>query len=138
MKYELYQAETDKVCAEMELILLEAGRVFENNEGLSLMEKQGVIHSVQVIVENAIGKAKHILKKNQLDVPVSAHDSFESLFLNSVISSEDFEDWRKIIGLRNAIVHEYMNINFDIIKSIVIKREYAFVLKFLRDKSYLG
>jgi len=52
MKIDLYQAETEKTCLFHEKILKQAYDVFVDNKELSEMEFQGVIHSLQVIVEN--------------------------------------------------------------------------------------
>jgi uncharacterized protein YutE (UPF0331/DUF86 family) len=38
---------------------------------LSRLEQNGVLHALQVLVENAIGKAKHLIKAAGEPVPVS-------------------------------------------------------------------
>ncbi len=77
---------------------------------LSGLEQNGVLHALQVLTENAIGKAKQILKASGEPVPVSAYDAFTALARINEISVNELTAWNAIIGLRNRIVHEYMNI----------------------------
>ena len=74
MKIELYQAETEKLCRLHQNILEEARDRLQSGDNFSNMEKQGIIHSLQVLIENAIGKAKHLLNIKQQTIPVSAYD----------------------------------------------------------------
>jgi len=46
---------------------------------LTGLEQNGVLHALQVIIENAIGKAKHWLKARDRVVPISGYDEFKSL-----------------------------------------------------------
>ena len=97
----------------------------------SPIEEMGILHSIQVIIENAIGKSKHILKMRGYSIPVSAYDSFELLALNRHITKSDLDTWRKIIGLRNSIVHEYMDVNMDVVFDVIEHQYYQFVLDFI-------
>ena len=46
---------------------------------LSRLEQNGVLHAIQVLVENGIGKEKQLLKAAEKRVPLSAYDSFLAL-----------------------------------------------------------
>ena len=101
------------------------------NNGLSLIEEQAVLHSLQITIENAIGKARHILKLHNKEVPVSAYDLFEELKSQGFIQSQELSQWKKIIGLRNIIVHEYMKVNMEMVTNVILEKKYEFVLAFL-------
>ncbi len=132
MKINLYQAETEKTCLYHEKILEQAHIAFINEKVLSEMEFQGVIHSLQVIIENSIGKAKHLLKYFKIDIPTSAYTAFEYLLNGEVITKKELAKWKSIIGLRNTIVHEYMNVEHDIIIHIVKTKDHLFITEFLK------
>jgi uncharacterized protein YutE (UPF0331/DUF86 family) len=51
------------------------------------LEQSGVLHALQILIENSIGKAKHLLKQANKLVPVSAYDAFASLEQHRFISS---------------------------------------------------
>lgn len=131
MKIALYQAETEKKCRLHQSILDEAKQRLEVGEHFSDMEKLGIIHALQVLIENAIGKAKHLLKAKQQVIPVSASDVFQLLQQLNLISAVEKRQWDKTIGFRNTVVHEYMNVSEDIVFAIIRNQEYQFTLNFL-------
>lgn len=131
MKIELYQAETEKTCRFHQSILDDVSARLKQKDTLSDLETNGVIHSLQVLIENAIGKAKHLLKFHGKSIPVSGHDAFEALKNYELISANELSNWQKIIGFRNTIVHEYMNVNLELVNKIVINKEYQIIIDFL-------
>jgi uncharacterized protein YutE (UPF0331/DUF86 family) len=79
MQLELYQAETARIAAEQAALLAQAREIMAQQRQLSLLEQAGVLHALQVLIENAIGKAKQLLKAQNQPVPVSACDAFTAL-----------------------------------------------------------
>lgn len=98
---------------------------------MSRLEQNGVLHALQVLIENAIGKAKHLLKDAQEPVPVSAYDAFDTLARIGKISQLTLEQWNLAIGLRNRIVHEYMNIDMGLVLQLIKEKQYKFMTDFL-------
>ncbi len=131
MHLELYQMETEKLAERNGKLLTELHNKLVQAAELSLMEEQAMLHALQIIIENAIGKARHLLKAKNEKVPVGAYDLFEQMKSLGLIDDEALQEWKKIIGLRNTIVHEYMKINITLVKTIVMKKQYSFVLDFL-------
>ena len=131
MRLKIYQQETQKLSEKHKKVLAEIHRLIEKNSGLSLIEEQAVLHSLQITIENAIGKARHILKLHNKEVPVSAYDLFEELKSQGFIQSQELSQWKKIIGLRNVIVHEYMKVNMELVTNVILEKKYEFVLAFL-------
>ena len=131
MRLKIYQQETQKLSEKHKKVLDEIHRQIEKNSGLSLIEEQAALHSLQVTIENAIGKARHILKLHNKEVPVSAYDLFEELKSQGLIQSQELNQWKKIIGLRNIIVHEYMKVNMEMVMNVILEKKYEFVLAFL-------
>jgi len=130
MRLDLYQAETAQVAKEQSSLLDEARRQLQSG-GLSRLEENGVLHALQLLIENAIGKAKQILKANDEPVPVSAYDALAALARIGVIKRENLPAWNAVIGLRNRIVHEYMNIDVGRVLELVRENQHQFVVDFL-------
>jgi uncharacterized protein YutE (UPF0331/DUF86 family) len=130
MRLDLYQAETALIAQEQTQILDEA-RIILSGRNLSRLEQNGVLHSIQVLVENSIGKAKQILKTLGKVPPISAYDSFTSLSESGIIPDADIPAWNAAIGLRNRIVHDYMNIDMAMVLDLVRNEEYRFIYDFL-------
>jgi len=98
---------------------------------LSGLEQNGVLHVLQVLIENAIGKARQILKAKGEPVPVSAYDALAALVRLRLIAEADLPAWNAAIGLRNRIVHEYMNIDIERVLELVRADQHNFVTEFL-------
>ena len=58
MRLDLYQAETARVAAEQSALLAQAKSILLQGRALSPLEQAGVLHALQILIENAIGKAK--------------------------------------------------------------------------------
>jgi uncharacterized protein YutE (UPF0331/DUF86 family) len=131
MRLDVYQKETALIAAEQSSLLDEAADRLLTGGVLSRLELNGVLHALQVLVENSIGKTKQLLNFSGHQVPVSAYDSFTALADNGIIGHEQLDEWRSVIGLRNRIVHDYMNIDMDLVKDLVREKHYRFVTEFL-------
>ncbi len=131
MYLELYQKETEKLAERNGKLLDELHDKLVQTAELSTMEEQAMLHTLQIIIENAIGKARHLLKAKNEKVPISAYDLFEQLKTIGAIDDKVLQEWKKIVGLRNTIVHEYMKLDIALVKTIVRKKQYGFVLEFL-------
>lgn len=136
MPLELYQAETARIAAEQNHLLDQARLILQQGRALTPLEQSGVLHALQILIENAIGKAKQWLKASDQPVPISGYDAFRALANNGLIATDDLPGWNAIIGLRNRLVHDYMNIDFRQIESLLTKNQEQFVVRFLlRDFS---
>lgn len=131
MRLDLYQAETERLAREQSAMLDEARLKLETGQPLSLLEQSGILHALQVLTENAIGKAKHMLKAAGEPVPVSAYDAFASLARRGAVPVEELAKWNNAIGIRNRIVHDYMNIDMNVVFDLVREAKYRFVAEFL-------
>ena len=131
MRLELYQAETARIATDQTALLDEAQHILASGKELSRLEQNGVLHALQVLVENAIGKSKQLLKAANEPVPVSAYDAFDSLVRRGEINQAELEQWNLVIGMRNRIVHEYMNIDMNLIYQLISQKQYLFITDFL-------
>ncbi|WP_027328633.1 type VII toxin-antitoxin system HepT family RNase toxin [Marinimicrobium agarilyticum] len=133
MRLELYLQETATQAEKHRRLLKSAATRLENGS-LSELEQQGVLHSLQVIIENAIGKARHLLKANNQTVPVSAYDVITAATENNILPKDQSSEWAAVIGLRNRIVHDYLNVDFAVIEGLMKEKRYSLVLDFLTKK----
>jgi uncharacterized protein YutE (UPF0331/DUF86 family) len=131
MRLDLYQAETARVAAEQSALLAQAKSILQQGRALSPLEQAGVLHALQILIENAIGKAKQLLKAGDQPVPVSAYDAFKALANRDQLTQAELPAWNAIIGLRNRIVHDYMNIDMNQVMSLIAGNKDQFVVRFL-------
>ena len=131
MRLDLYQVETALIAQEQTALLDEARMTLLAGGTLSRLEQNGVLHAIQMLVENAIGKAKQLLKAAGKQVPLSAYDSFLGMAEIGVIKTSELTAWNAAIGLRNRIVHDYMNIDLQRVLELVKNGQYRFITDFL-------
>ncbi|MDK9718786.1 MAG: DUF86 domain-containing protein [Trichlorobacter sp.] len=133
MRLDLYQNETEFIAQEQTSLMNEASERLKAGDSLSRLEQNGILHALQVLVENAVGKAKQLLKASGKQVPLSAYDSFVSLMQLGIVSETGLPAWNAAIGLRNRIVHDYMNIDMHRVLELVKNRQYQFITDFLLE-----
>ena len=131
MRLDLYQAETARIASEQSALLAVAKQRLVDGLALSPLEQSGVLHALQILIENAIGKAKQLLKAHDEAVPVSAYDAFAALARRGTLPQDQLPAWNAIIGLRNRIVHDYMNIDMQRVQELVAQGRHEFVAEFL-------
>ncbi|MDF1584704.1 MAG: DUF86 domain-containing protein [Methyloprofundus sp.] len=88
------------------------------------VERKGAERLLQILVEACIGVSKHWLKQQNKVLPTDAYAVFKKLMELQLIPAEDAPEWQRIIGMRNAIVHDYLNLDEKIIKTIVVNKMY--------------
>ncbi len=98
---------------------------------LNRMERRAAERALQVLIEACIGVAKYWLKQKSLHLPLNAYQCFAKLSELQVISIDDLKQWRRIIGMRNALVHDYLNIDLVLLHQIISEKAYMFLLDFI-------
>jgi uncharacterized protein YutE (UPF0331/DUF86 family) len=133
MRLDLYQAESERIANEQMALLTEAKQRILSGSPLFRLEQSGVLHALQVLIGNAIGKSKHLLKLAGEPVPVSvsAYDTFASLEQHGDINPQELRQWNSAIGLRNRIVRDYINIDIQLVYELIINDRLQFIAAFL-------
>ncbi len=86
---------------------------------LSNLEYRAAERTLQVTIEACIGIAKQWAKALAGHSPQDAYQAFEILVQRGELAPDSLSGWRKIIGLRNTLVHDYLNIDPEIIRSVI-------------------
>ncbi|KKO48174.1 hypothetical protein VT06_13100 [Arsukibacterium sp. MJ3] len=135
MTLELYLRETANLAADYKHLLDSAAENIAQNNSFSKLEQNGLLHCLQIVTENAIGKAKHLLKAAGEPTPVSAYDAIQKLGRLQHWTDTEITQWNAIIGLRNRIVHEYMNIDMRLVLTLVEQKRYQIIIDFLLNET---
>lgn len=97
-------------------------------QGLSPLLHRAAERNLQLLTEACIGIAKQRLKSLGSVVPSDARKAFEKL---RGLGYDDSDlPWNKVIGLRNALVHDYLNVDDSIVAGIISRKEYQQLLEF--------
>lgn len=131
MRLDLYQQETERMARDLQAILDEVRQRLFHQQALSALEQAGVLHALRVLTENAIGKAKLSIKERGLAVPVSGYDAFAQLHRDHLINDQAMREWTAAIGLRNRILHAYLNVDMAVIETLIKEQKYQLQVQFL-------
>jgi uncharacterized protein YutE (UPF0331/DUF86 family) len=96
-------------------VYTEAGDNFAND----YTRQDSVILNLQRACEASIDIANYLNKKKQLGIPQSSRDSFQLLSSAGFITISVATNLKKMIGLRNIAVHDYKELNMDIVEAVI-------------------
>ncbi|MCC4264630.1 DUF86 domain-containing protein [Oceanimonas baumannii] len=96
----------------------------------SRFEQRAAERTLQVLIESCIGLAKHWAKKETGMASNEALTAFNRLVEKGVIDKST--PWRKVIGLRNALVHDYLEVDPDIVHSVIFSDYHQELIDFAR------
>lgn len=104
----------------------------KDSEALTKIEIRAAKSSLQILIENAIGKSKKILKHfNCPIVPSRSRDSVFFLYECGAISDEMYRSLVSAIGFRNCLVHDYMKFDVNVMYSILKEKKYLDIYEFI-------
>ena len=132
MNFKDYLIQTSKLANEEKEIL----DILSSIETLSPIEIRAAKNSLQVMIENTIGKSKKILKYyNCPIIPQRSKDSLSFLYDIGAIEEELYYSLSSAIGFRNSMIHDYMKFNIDILYKILSEKRYVDIYNFLVDEA---
>ena len=104
---------------------------YEDNKQLflsDLTKQDSVILNLERASQATIDIATHIIKVKKLGIPNSSRELFEILERYDIISQESAYNMKAMVGFRNIAVHDYQNLNLEIVISIIENHLHDFEL----------
>lgn len=86
-----------------------------------------IVMNIQRACQQAIDVAMFICAEKGLGFPKDSADAFARLLEGKIISQEIFSKMKSMVGFRNVAIHEYQNINYEIVRAILDKHLEDFV-----------
>ncbi len=80
-----------------------------------------VERTLQIMIETCVDIANHIISDQEYRVPSTYAETFKVLEENGIITPQIFRTMEKMVKFRNIIVHQYENINAEIVIAILRK-----------------
>ena len=94
---------------------------FEDTFEDNYTKQDSVILNLERASQASIDIATHIVKVKGLGLPSTSRELFDLLLTNSIISQDTCKQMQGMVGFRNIAVHDYQNLNIEIIVAIVEK-----------------
>lgn len=92
---------------------------FENELENNYTKQDSIILNLERAAQASIDLSTHIIRVRRLGVPKTSRDVFSLLKESNIIRLITSEQMKKMVGFRNIAVHDYQNISFDIVRSIL-------------------
>jgi uncharacterized protein YutE (UPF0331/DUF86 family) len=90
-----------------------------DNLSTDFTRQDSIVLNLQRACEASIDLANYINKQKKLGIPQSSRGSFELLLKAVLLPEKVATNLKKMVGLRNIAVHDYQELNIDIVKFIV-------------------
>jgi len=82
-------------------------------------KQDSIVLNLQRAIEATIDMAMHIVAGEKLGLPQNSRDAFQLLYERNVIDEVMLGRLSAMIGFRNIAVHDYQQINLQILQQIV-------------------
>ena len=97
----------------------------ENTDTWTERDFLAIQRALQVFIESFIGMARYFVQqKYNLSVGQS-REALDELKSRGDLTVQQHEALLKIVGFRNVLVHDYLDINDGIVQALVTKKLYA-------------
>lgn len=110
------------------LITKALNRISEEYDGsavnlrTNITKQDAILLNLQRACETAIDLAMHLVRVRKLGAPQASRQAFEMLVKDGIISTELGKRLSAMVGFRNTAVHDYQELNLDIVESILKER----------------
>ncbi len=86
------------------------------------MVQDVVEYNLFISINMMIDLATHIVVDNKMGAPNNLAEAFVILYKENYITEESLKIYRNMVGLRNLLAHEYINIDKKIIYDVMKNR----------------
>lgn len=86
-----------------------------------ITRQDAMILNLQRASQASIDLAMHLVRVHELGAPQTSRDAFSYLAAEGHLDSEHGERLERMVGFRNVAVHEYKELNLDIVQAIIEK-----------------
>jgi len=94
---------------------------YEDSFEENYTKQDSVILNLERASQATIDIATHIVKTKNLGLPNTSRELFTMLLDDGIISKNICQEMQGMVGFRNIAVHDYQNLNIEIVVAIVQK-----------------
>ncbi|MGF2618031.1 DUF86 domain-containing protein [Rossellomorea vietnamensis] len=82
-------------------------------------KQDSIVLNIQRACEASIDLAMHVVAEKKLGLPQTSRDAFTLLEKENIISDSISANMKAMVGFRNIAVHDYQELNLEILQKIV-------------------
>jgi uncharacterized protein YutE (UPF0331/DUF86 family) len=83
--------------------------------------QDSIILNLQRACEASIDAAMHLVRVKRLGIPQESRDAYDMLCSAGIIAEYLRDRLKAMVGFRNIAIHDYRNLNMDVVRNIVEK-----------------
>jgi uncharacterized protein YutE (UPF0331/DUF86 family) len=95
---------------------------------MSRFHTKAAERTLQVLIEACIGLAKRWVKLATQRVPINAYQAFSDLA--QIKDGLNLQQWKAIVGMRNVLIHDYLQVDPEIIIQLIEEKRYMLLFEF--------
>lgn len=99
----------------------------ENSDDWTERDLLAIQRALQIFIESFIRMARYLLQQKYALSVSQSREAISELKNRGDLSLNQYQQLVSIIGFRNVLVHDYLDINETIIKAIIIKKQYVVI-----------
>jgi uncharacterized protein YutE (UPF0331/DUF86 family) len=84
-------------------------------------KQDSIILNIQRACEAAIDLGMHVVAEKKLGIPQTSRETFDLLQQNNIITMDLCKGLKAMVGFRNIAVHDYQEVNLEIVQKIIEK-----------------
>lgn len=126
-----YRLAMQEHIAELAEELQQIGGIIQQQGYMPTLIYRAAERNLQLLTEACIGIAKQTLKEKGLHVPTEARQAFEKLKAEGLDNSGI--PWQQVIGMRNALVHDYLNLDRQRVAEVITSGKYTALIEFAKQ-----
>ena len=99
-------------------------RVREDYDGefrTNYTKQDAIVLNIERACQQCMDMAAHYIRKQRLGVPENSRHLYEILAENDVISTDLADQLKRMVGFRNVAVHNYTNLDLNVVEAVVTK-----------------
>ena len=94
----------------------------ENELETNFTKQDSILLNIQRMCEASIDAAMHMVRLHALGIPKDSRQAFTMLVKANLLDPQLGKHLEAMVGFRNIAVHNYTEINMDIVRSILNER----------------
>ena len=94
----------------------------ENELETNFIKQDSIILNIQRMCEASIDAAMHMVRCHKLGIPRDSRQAFTMLVAANLLDQQLGKHLEAMVGFRNVAVHNYTEINMEIVRNILNER----------------
>ncbi|MCK9386951.1 MAG: DUF86 domain-containing protein [Sulfuritalea sp.] len=94
----------------------------EDELATNFTRQDALVLNLQRVCEASIDAAMHLVRIHKLGIPTESRQAFEMLVKTGLLDDELGRRLVAMVGFRNVVVHNYQELDIDILRDILAER----------------